>query len=273
MNRHFVLDRSGSMAGRGSSSSPSRASSRRWTGCDPGDRFARHVRRPRRRRHRVDSGQPEARHTAARALRAIEPRGSTDLAGGWLRGASRSRRHLGDGTIDRVLLLTDGLRTSGSTIPPVCRSRRRAACERHRDQHHRGGGGLRRSLLQALADAGGGHFYFAGSSPRSRPPHLRGGRSAGVVARDVVLTMTLPGATVRPLTPHPADTFGGRTEVRLASSWRASSPAACSACASRAAETRRSSTRRSASRPPTGAGRSGLHAPHARVAVRRPRRE
>jgi hypothetical protein len=67
-----------------------------------------------------------------------------------------------------------------------------------------------------MADAGGGHFYFAGSEPEIRD-HLTSevGEALEVVARDVVLTLTVPGAMVRPLTPHPTETFGGQTQVRL----------------------------------------------------------
>ena len=218
VNLAFVLDRSGSMAGRGKLELAKHGVLEALDRLDPGDRFAivtydDHVDVV------IEStpASPEARHTAARALRAIEPRGSTDLAGGWLRGAEQVAAHLGDGTIDRVLLLTDGLANVGITDPAVLAGHAAELRARGIATSTIGvGEDFDESLLQALADAGGGHFYFAGSLPEIRD-HLTSevGEALEVVARDVVLTMTLPGATVRPLTPHPADTFGGRTEVRL----------------------------------------------------------
>ena len=218
VNLAFVLDRSGSMAGRGKLELAKQGVLEALDRLDPGDRFAivtydDHIDVV------VSSApaSPEARHMAARALRAIEPRGSTDLAGGWLRGAEQVASHLGAGNVDRVLLLTDGLANVGITDPAVLAGHAAELRARGIATSTIGvGEDFDESLLQAMADAGGGHFYFAGSLPEIRD-HLTSevGEALEVVARDVVLTLTMPGATVRPLTPHPTDTFGDRTVVRL----------------------------------------------------------
>jgi hypothetical protein len=68
-----------------------------------------------------------------------------------------------------------------------------------------------------MADAGGGHFYFAGSLPEIRD-HLTSevGEALDVAVRDAVLTVTAPtGVSARALTPHPSEEHGARTVFRL----------------------------------------------------------
>jgi len=218
VNLAFVLDRSGSMAGRGKLELAKQGVLEALDRLDPGDRFAIVTYDD-----HIDVviastfASAEARHTAAHALRAIEPRGSTDLAGGWLRGAEQVAGHLGVGSVDRVLLLTDGLANVGITDPAVLAGHAAELRARGVATSTIGvGEDFDESLLQAMADAGGGHFYFAGSLPEIRD-HLTSevGEALQVVARDVVLRVTLPGATVRPLTPHPSETDGDHTQVRL----------------------------------------------------------
>jgi Ca-activated chloride channel homolog len=218
VNLAFVLDRSGSMAGRGKLELAKQGVLEALDRLDPGDRFAivaydDHI--------DVVVGStpasPEARHAAAGALRAIEARGSTNLADGWLRGAEQVATHLGAGSVDRVLLLTDGLANVGITDPAVLSGHAAELRARGIATSTIGvGEDFDESLLQAMADAGGGHFYFAGSLPEIRD-HLTSevGEALDVVARDVILTLTVPRARVRPLTPHPTETFGDQTRVRL----------------------------------------------------------
>ncbi|HEY6326854.1 MAG TPA: hypothetical protein VIW73_10130, partial [Candidatus Cybelea sp.] len=61
---------------------------------------------------------PAAKALALSRLRMVEARGSTDLCGGWLSGAQA----LGNPepqSINRVLLLSDGLANQGETNPDV----------------------------------------------------------------------------------------------------------------------------------------------------------
>lgn len=111
-------------------------------------------------------------HDVARLQSEIDelaPRGSTNLAGGLTRGideaeAARERLHLADDMVSRVVLLTDGLANTGITDHGEI-----AAIASHaRDQ------GLRVStiglgldydedLLQAIAEGGGGKYYYVES--------------------------------------------------------------------------------------------------------------
>jgi Ca-activated chloride channel family protein len=52
-----------------------------------------------------------------RRLRAVEARGSTNLAEGWLRGCEQVAAHLVAEGVNRCLLLTDGLANVGITAP------------------------------------------------------------------------------------------------------------------------------------------------------------
>lgn len=98
---------------------------------------------------------------AVRQVRAIDARGSTDLAAGWLRGCEQIAEHLDAAQIGTCLLLTDGLANRGITDA--------AQLERHaRELRSRGiatttlglGQDFNEVLLQRLADAGGGRSYY-----------------------------------------------------------------------------------------------------------------
>ena len=215
----FVVDRSGSMAGRGKLDLAKRGVLEALERLEPTDRFSVVAYDD-----QVDvvvasvHATPEARHTAADALRDVEPRGSTNLADGWLRGAEQVAGQLAESGVNRVLLLTDGLANVGVTDPT-------ALAHHAAELRARGvatstigvGADFDETLLQALADAGGGHFYFAGSLPEIRD-HLTSevGEALEVVARDVTLNVTTaPSVEVRTLTPHAADSLGERTIVRI----------------------------------------------------------
>jgi len=102
--------------------------------------------------------------------------GSTNLAEGWLRGAEQVASHLAAEGVNRVLLLTDGLANVGITDPAQLAAHAAQLRKRGVATSTIGvGEDFDESLLQALADAGGGHFYFrrlARGDPRS--PHLGG---------------------------------------------------------------------------------------------------
>ena len=73
------------------------------------------------------------------------------------------------------------------------------------------------SLLQAMADSGGGHFYFIGDVAQMRD-HITSevGETLEVVAREVVLDLTLPESVrVDPLSPFRVEQSPGRARVYL----------------------------------------------------------
>ncbi len=153
-----------------------------------------------------------------RRIRDIDARGSTDLGGGWLRGAEQVALHLGAGSINRVLLLTDGLANRGIVD--------HGELTRHASElRARGiatttfgvGQDFDETLLQSMADAGGGHFYFI-----ERPEQITDliasevGELLEIVARDATIEITAPeGMSIRPLSPYRFDQRGSRSLLHL----------------------------------------------------------
>jgi Ca-activated chloride channel family protein len=214
----FVIDRSGSMAGD-KLPLAKRAVEESLARLHADDRFALVVYDD-----RVDVVMPvttataEARREALDRLARVEPRGSTNLGEGWLRGCEQVGRALADEGVNRCLLLTDGLANVGIT---------------NRDELARHAGELRargvstttfgvgddfdESLLQAMAVAGGGHFYFIASAAAIRD-HVTSevGEALDVVARGVSLQIVAPdGVRVEALSTYPTREGGGRTRVML----------------------------------------------------------
>jgi Ca-activated chloride channel family protein len=97
----------------------------------------------------------------AGVIDSIPSGGTTNLSGGWLKGAEELRRVTAEGT-RRVLLLTDGLANVGVTDPGrlsgMAQSMRG---ERISTTTIGYGDGFDEALLTAMADAGGGNSYFA----------------------------------------------------------------------------------------------------------------
>lgn len=93
---------------------------------------------------------------------AIEPGGSTNLSGGWLRGrALVARPPRSDSRVNRVLLLTDGLANVGITDPSSLKGLCNQALEDGVTTSTIGfGSDYDEELLRAMAEAGGGHSYY-----------------------------------------------------------------------------------------------------------------
>ena len=160
----------------------------------------------------------ESKRLAASRLDSIDARGSTDLHGGWLAGCEQVAAGLQPDGVNRVLLLTDGLANVGVTDHDELVS---AA----HDLRRRGvttstfgvGTDFDETLLQGIADAGGGHFYFIGDVAQMRD-HITSevGETLEVVAREVVLELTLPESVrVESLSPFRVERRGGRALVFL----------------------------------------------------------
>lgn len=96
---------------------------------------------------------------SARIL-AIQPGGSTNLSGGWLRGHQllKQRRH--DSALHRVLLLTDGHANAGITDHTELAALTAEARQRGITTSCVGfGEGYDEPLLKAMSDAGGGNLF------------------------------------------------------------------------------------------------------------------
>jgi len=203
VNIALVLDRSGSMGGEKIRLAREAARQALRT-LRPADRFSLVVYDD-----RIDvvvestHATPEAVRNALARLDAIDARGSTDLGGGWLKGCEQVAAAVrADDTINRCLLVTDGLANVGIT-------------DHDQLAHHAGelrargvitstfgiGADFDENLLRAMADAGGGHFYFIEKVVQI-PDCLTGelGEALEVVARDAVLRVEVPsGVETEPL--------------------------------------------------------------------------
>ncbi len=225
VNLAIVLDRSGSMAGQ-KFVLARRAVEQALMQLQSEDRFALVV--------YDDSidvlaestrATPDAKRSALARLASLEPRGSTDLSGGWMRGCEQIAFAMTSGdraqTIDRCLLLTDGLANRGITDRDDLISHAAALRERGIQTSTFGvGEDFDERLLAGLADAGGGHFYFLANAEQI--PELIAsevGEALEVVLRGVVVEATLAhGMTSRALSryrSHTTESDSGRATLSV----------------------------------------------------------
>ena len=218
VNLAFVLDRSGSMSGQ-KLAIAKQAIEEALVRLGPDDRFSvvayddvvEVV---------IDStpAAGESRRAALEQLRTIDARGSTNLGEGWLRGCEQVAEHLGRDGVDRCLLLTDGLANVGITDPDTLTGHAAALRARGVTTTTFGvGTTFDEGLLQAIADAGGGHYYYIADVPQIRDAITSEvGEALEVTARGVVLEVTArDDLRIEAVTPHALSGGGGRTSVAL----------------------------------------------------------
>jgi Ca-activated chloride channel family protein len=218
-NLAYVLDRSGSMSGWSKLALAKQAVTEAIARQDSEDGFAVVV---------YDnevivttsatSATPLNRHAAAQQLAAVQARGGTNLAAGWLAGCEQLATRMAADGVNRVLLLTDGLANIGITAPEELA--RMAA-----DLRTRGittstfgvGADFDERLLQSMADAGGGHFYFIGDVAQMRD-HItsEAGEALDIAVRGAVLEVVVPhGVIADTLSPYRTERVGNRLLVHL----------------------------------------------------------
>lgn len=96
----------------------------------------------------------------------LEPRGSTNLTGGMMRGVDEAKGALdgparADGTITRVILMSDGLANTGITEPrEIARLVRGAKQDGVRISAMGLGRDYDEDLMQSVAENGGGRYYY-----------------------------------------------------------------------------------------------------------------
>src|SRR4051795_2107082 len=160
----------------------------------------------------------EGRRGAIDRLRAIEARGSTNLAEGWLRGCEQVAAYLATAGVNRCLLLTDGLANVGITAPDELTRHARELRARGVSTTTFGvGNDFDETLLTALADAGGGHFYYIADAPQIRDAITSEvGETLELVARGVTLEVTArDDIRVEPISPYKSSVHGNRTFVSV----------------------------------------------------------
>ena len=147
---------------------------------------------------------PKAKETAHVRLAEVDARGSTDLHGGWKAGAAQLTANLTKDGVNRCLLLTDGLANVGVTdaqqLAAFAADLRASGVTTttfgmgdHFDE----------VLLQAIADAGGGHYYYIGH-PDQIGDFMTSelGELLETVAREVVVDVKHnPLLEIEPLSP------------------------------------------------------------------------
>lgn len=140
-------------------------------------------------------------NAAARAVLAIDARGSTNLSGGWLKGLEMLSGASRPGAMRRIIVLTDGHANAGITgadqLVPLIKSGYRqgvtTSCIGFDD-------GYDEQLLAALADGGMGNDYWcAGPDQAAQVFADEFGGLASVVAQNVSVEITPSGAVAATL--------------------------------------------------------------------------
>ncbi|MHB8080401.1 MAG: vWA domain-containing protein [Candidatus Krumholzibacteriia bacterium] len=150
------------------------------------------------------------RRAAIAAVRALHPRGCTDLCGGWQRGCELAAELAAtlESPSSRVILLSDGHANRGITDPATLESLANHWRERGVYTSTVGiGEGYSAVQLRALASRGGGRMHHA-----ARPEEIievvvgELGQILLTAADDVRVTITTPAAaTATPLGPWPIE--------------------------------------------------------------------
>ncbi len=164
VNLSLVLDRSGSMADKGKMEYLKKASGMavdRLTARD----FLSVVEYDDEITLLWPSQAVESAFAVKQLINGLEPRNTTNLVGGMMRGAgevaARKTQMNGDNAIHRVMLLSDGLANEGVTDPAEIRRLVRGA---KKDGVRISTLGLGRDydedLMQAIAENGGGNYYY-----------------------------------------------------------------------------------------------------------------
>ena len=162
----------------------------------------------------------EARDGAAGQVARVEPRGSTDLEGGWRRGCDQVVEHLSAEAVGRCLLLTDGLANAGVTDHDELVRHAAAWRERRVVTTAFGvGADFDETLLRRLADAGGGHFEFIESAVQIADfVASEVGEALAVTAREAALVVEAgEGAVVESLNDLPCRRDGPAWRVEIGS--------------------------------------------------------
>ncbi len=157
---------------------------------------------------------------ACQAVQAIDARGSTAIADGYLSGVQQLLRaaDLGDDALRRVVLVTDGQANIGPRSPAELSAIVGPARGQSISTSCLGiGDDFNEELLAAMAVAGGGQFYFV-SDPSLLPRILLAelGEALSVVARGIAVDLCpSPGVRLEVLSNYPAQWTGTQLHLEV----------------------------------------------------------
>jgi Ca-activated chloride channel family protein len=137
---------------------------------------------------------PANRKKLKAALKGVRSGGSTCLSGGWITGCNEVAKAIQDNSVNRVLLLTDGLANEGITdLEQLAKESRELAARGVSTSTFGVGRDFNEHLLEAMANQGGGIFHFI-ESPQDIPEIFQQEFKdlAAVTVRDVELTLDIP---------------------------------------------------------------------------------
>lgn len=152
-------------------------------------------------------------------IAAIKASGTTNLSGGWLEGCKLVRAGWREDRLNRVILMSDGLANRGITDHSRLVSLARQKFNEGVSTTTMGlGNDFNEDLLMAMADAGGGAFYFI-ESPEVTPQIFQEELSGllNVVGQNLVVTLQLTPqvASVQQLNAYPTERLKDGVVFRL----------------------------------------------------------
>ncbi|HWQ84476.1 MAG TPA: VWA domain-containing protein [Anaerolineales bacterium] len=160
----------------------------------------------------------ENRIDLQRQISRLRPGGTTFLSGGWLAGCHEVAAAAQNGTLNRTLLLTDGLANVGETDLEILAHQARELFRRGVSTTTFGvGEGFNEHLLEAMSNQGGGNFYYI-ETPGDIPElFLREFKElAAVTARDVEISLEFPPQVIpQVLGGWVTEYSGGRLHISL----------------------------------------------------------
>ena len=136
----------------------------------------------------------ENRREITRRISLLKTGGSTNLSGGWFAGCKEAAATAGEGTLNRALLLTDGLANAGIIdLEELARHAKELSRRGISTSTFGVGEGFNEHLLEAMSNQGGGNFYYI-DTPQAIPDlFLREfAELAAVTASDVEISLNFP---------------------------------------------------------------------------------
>lgn len=140
---------------------------------------------------------PDAKLTLRRQINELQVGGYTNLFDGWLKGCEEVAAQTLSKSVNRALLLTDGLANRGTTdIEAITIHVRELRSRGIATSAFGVGEDFEENLLNAMAMHGGGAFYFI-DTPKRIPEFFKTelGDLLQVVARECVLSIEIPEGT------------------------------------------------------------------------------